>query len=218
MARVSAHLDPSEPTVKRSTVPSCVTHYHLADKPPFLNLSDIAGAERDTVVRELGQRRAAGRSRRIFGQRYMELRRLTEARLLGLFIAAGGKPQRSAPHYFVLGTCRWFRELAADTREVTLALSAIPSEQASFTYPDSFTAMGCGQAFGLPDDTRPYHGTVFRMEELDEVVGTYGLPDDEPDADYAGYQHRAFEKYIEVQLWSDQPIRHLLSGTQSWRP
>jgi hypothetical protein len=84
-----------------------------------------------------------------------------------------------------------------------------------FTYPDSFTSMGCGQAFGLPDDPRPYHGTVYRIEELQPVVDEYGLPDDQPDAVYNGYQHRSFEKYIEVQLWSDEPILHLLSETPS---
>lgn len=188
-----------------------MTHYHLPDKPPFLNLSDLTGAERDAVIEDLGRRRAAGNSQRIFGRRYMELRRLTEARMRELFVEAGGKPQRSAPHYFVLGTCRWFRELAPDTREATLLLSALPSDTTSFTYPDSFTAMGCGEAFGLPNESQPYHGRVFRLEQLDDVVRTYGLPDDEPDIDYAGYQNRTFEKYIEVQLWSDAPIRHLLS-------
>ena len=190
--------------------PAFVTHYHLADKPPFLNLSDISGDAREKVIEALGRRRAIGQSQRIFGRRYMELRRLTEARLRELFISAGGKPERSAPHYFVLGACRWFRELSTDTREVTLPLSALRSDVTSFTYPDSFTAMGFGQAFGLPNEPKPYHGTVFRMEELREVVHTYGIPDDRPDTNYADYHHRSFEKYIEIQLWSDEPVRHLL--------
>ncbi len=195
-----------------SATPTFVTHYHLADKPPFLNLSDIAGDEREKVIEELAERRAAGQSRRVFGPRYMNLRRLTEARLHELFVGAGGHPERTAPHYFVLGTCRWFRELAASSCEVILPLSVLPSAATSFTYPDSFTAMGYGPLFGLPDESRPYHGTVFRLEQLDDVVRTYGLPDDSPDATYAGYQNRPFEKYIEVQLWSDQPIQHLLQG------
>ena len=197
---VTAHPSQSKSNWPPSRTPSCATHYYLADRPPFLNLSDITGAEPDNVIEGLGRRGAVGDSQRIFGRRYMDLRRLTEARLRELFVAAGGKPEREAPHYFVLGSCRWFRELAADTQEVVLPLSDLPSEATSFTYPDSFTAMGCGLAFGLPDDPRPYHGTVFRMEELEGVVHAYGLPDDSPDTDYAGYQNRTFEKYIEVQL------------------
>ena len=56
----------------------------------------------------------------------------------------------------------------------------------------------------------PYHGRVFRMHELPGIVQRYGLPDDTADEDYSGYHQRPFEKFIEVQIWSDEPVRHLL--------
>jgi hypothetical protein len=100
--------------------------------------------------------------------------------------------------------------------EVVLPLAMLPSDVTSVTYPDSFTAMGLGPDYGLPYDHRPYHGRVFRLEELPDLVATYGLPTDEADAPgssegvgvdgYDGYQHRPFEKYIEVQLWADGPL------------
>ncbi len=191
-------------------VPDFATHYHLADKPPFLNLSDLTTTERAVVMRDLDDRRVNSGLKRVFGRRYMELRALTEARLHDLFLEAGGRPTRISPHYFVLGSSEWYRGLSPGTREVVIALEDLPSEVTSFTYPDSFTAMEFGPRFNLPQEPRPYHGRVFRMEELPEIVAQYGLPDD-GDTAYEGYQNRPFEKYIEVQLWSDEPLREFVS-------
>lgn len=160
-------------------------------------------------MRDLDERRAVSESKRVFGSRYMELRALTEQRLYELFVKAGGRPKRKAPHYFVLGSSEWYRGLSPDTSEVVVLLDELPSEATSFTYPDSFTAMGFGPRFGLPQEPRPYHEHVFRMEQLPEIVARYGLPDD--DDSYEGYHHQVFEKYIEVQVWSDEPVRRFLS-------
>jgi hypothetical protein len=176
-----------------------------------LNLSELSGEALAPVLADLQARRATGGLHRVFGPRYMALRRLTEERLRSLFVSAGGVPERTVPHYFVLGGSRWYEGLAAATRKVVLPLADLPSAVTSFTYPDSFTAMGFGGRFGLPVDPRPYHDQVFRIEQLDAVVGRYGLPPDEASpADYDDYHRRPFERYIEVQLWSDGPVRTLL--------
>ncbi|HWZ91494.1 MAG TPA: hypothetical protein VNW92_21680, partial [Polyangiaceae bacterium] len=151
-------------------LPDCAIHYHLADKAPFLNLSDLAEPELAVVISELARRRAESGLKRIFGQKYIEMRRLTEARLHDLFVEAGGKPERSTPHYFCLGPCEWFRCLAPDMRQVVIPLSALPDHVTSFTYPDSFVAMGFGPRFGLPQVARPYHDRAFRMSQLPEVI------------------------------------------------
>jgi len=190
-------------------LPDFVTHYHLSDRAPFLNLSDLEGDRLWEVVGELMEMRRSTPSARVFGRPYVELRRLTEERLRELFIARGGRPERSAPHYFCLGSCAWFKGLYGGLEEVVVPLSALPSEATSVTLPDSVTAMGLGVRFGLPDDSRPYHGRVFLLEELPELVAEYGLPSGEVDDFYEGYESRPFEKYIEVQLWSDEPIASL---------
>ena len=97
-------------------VPRFVTHYHLADRAPFLNLSELSDPELTAVLAELDARRQRG-SHRVFGPRYMELRRLTEARLRRLFADAGGAPERTSPHYFVLGASAWYLGLAPDTQD-----------------------------------------------------------------------------------------------------
>lgn len=61
------------------------------------------------------------------------------------------------------------------------------------------------------DLRRPYHEQVFLLYELDEVISKYGLPED-IDGGYDGYVQRPFEQYIEVQLWSDEPVARWLPG------
>lgn len=192
-------------------LPEFATHYHLAERPPFLNLSDVGDSRIDDVIRELQQLRRVGRNHRRFGRTYLLWRRATEEKLYRLFIERGGKPERRAPHYFVLGSCRWFERLAKETRSVCIPLSELPDEVTSFTYPDSFGAMALGPEFGQGYDPRPYHEKVFRMSELPTVVQEFGLPDDSPADDYSDYHLKDGEKYIEIQLWSDDPIQRYLS-------
>lgn len=189
-------------------MPPEIRHYHRAVRRPFLNLSDLGEDTVGPVVDALIAERRARSSRRAFGRRYIELRRRTEARMRALFLEAGGRPEREAPHYFVLGESSWFAGLAEDMQAVVLSLDQLPDHVASFTYPDSFTAMGLAPEYGLPYEPRPYHGRVHRLADLGAVIERYGMPE-EPTG-YDGYEARPFEAYVEVQLWSDEPIRHLL--------
>ena len=53
------------------------------------------------------------------------------------------------------------------------------------------------QVARTPTSAFPYHGQVFRLAQLRDVVGMYGLAPDEPEQLYEGYAYRPFEKYIE---------------------
>ncbi len=184
-----------------------ITHYHPAQDPPFRNLSDAAEDELPAIFEGLSARRLSG-SKRVFGRRYMPFRRQTETKLRRLFVAAGGRPEREAPHYFIFGSSSWFANLYPETKSVRLLLSALNPDTTSFTYPDSAVSMRLGPDFGLPvDPVRPYHEKVFRLGELERVVKKFGLPKDNADEDtYADYHLREFERYIEVQVWSDAPV------------
>jgi hypothetical protein len=137
----------------------------------------------------------------------MDLRRRTEARLRELFIAAGGQPQRPTPHYFVLGDSPWYEGLAENMQRVQLPLSALPASQTSIAYPDSFTAITPGTSSGLGHQAKPYHGQVFLLSELPGLVERFGIPDPRWDGNYQSWATWPAEAYIEVQLWSDDPIR-----------
>jgi hypothetical protein len=76
----------------RADIPDLVTHYYIAGRAPFLNLSDLAEERLDAVILDLERERARGASARVFGRRYMELRRRTEEKLRSLFIEVGGTP------------------------------------------------------------------------------------------------------------------------------
>jgi hypothetical protein len=201
-----------EPTVRHdgavsSALPAYVTHYYVAGRQPFLNVSELSDPEWEVIRRKLDAERFAGQSSRVFGGRYLELRRATEVKLRALFVAAGGEPERTAPHYFVLGSSEWFRGLAYEMHEVVIPLTALPDNATSLTIPDSMTSMGLGGEFGLPVEDRPHHGRVFRLSKLPEAIEEFGLPEDKP-GDYAGYQQRTFELYAEVQVWSDSILKY----------
>lgn len=183
-------------------LPDYVTHYFVAGRRPFLNVSELTDPEWEVIRQELEAERLAGRSSRVFGRRYLELRRATEAKLRDQFVAVGGKPERHTPHYFVLGSSEWFRGLAQEMNEVVVPLASLPGGATSMTIPDSMTSMGLGGDFGLPVENRPHHGRVFRLSEISEAVEEFGLPEDVA-GNYTGYQHRSFEIYAEIQVWTD---------------
>lgn len=180
-----------------------VTHYHRADRPPFANLSEVAELEVDQVLAGL-----TGGSRRRFGPRYLPLRRATEARARELFVAAGGRPVRRCPHYFVLGSSSWFAGLYDEPREIRLPLSALTPEVTSFTWTDSISALGLGEGLGVPGPTEPWQRGLHLLGDLDlsraDAAVTTGT------ADYVGYQRRVLQHYVEVQLWSDEPVAQYL--------
>ena len=195
------------------TIPNEIFHYFSSTDRPFQNLSDLEPDKLSAVLAKLRERKAQRPEfKRVFGGAYMEFRRRTETKMRELFLAGGGKPERLSPHYFILGQCEWFAGLYPDPTTVKLDWRALPDEIASFTYPDSFIAMRFGSDYGLPPEPlQPYHDSVFRLSQLEDVVTKYGLPDGRAESTYNGYHKRKFEKYIEVQIWSDTPVAEHLN-------
>ena len=92
------------------------------------------------------------------------------------------------------------------TRSV-IPLALLPDAATSMTIPDSITSMGLGGDFGLPRGEQAAPRPGVRLYQIREAVGEFGLPEGEP-GNYAGYQHRSFEVYAEVQVWSDVILNH----------
>ena len=61
-----------------------------------------------------------------------------------MFIARGGRPIGTSPHYFVLGESEWYRNLGSKMSAVRLSLHDLPPAQTSVTFPDRFMATGAG--------------------------------------------------------------------------
>jgi hypothetical protein len=199
-------------------VPDFVTHYYRRTRRPFLNLSDLTDDEAIEVMRELIDERRHGLQHRPFGRKYLDMRRATEDRLREMFVAAGGRPERSSPHYFVLGESPWFRGLATDMAELRIAVASLPEDQTTVTWADSFGVTLVTRDFGLNYRPRPYHGKLYRLSDIPALVARYGLYMVDAD-DYQGLAEglptTASEPFVEVQLWSDEPTRPFLGTDNS---
>jgi hypothetical protein len=173
-------------------------HYYEAEKGPFLNLSDFAAAEAEQVLDQIRRQGEVFASKR--GPDYLTVRRELETQVRQLFIAKGGQPQRERPHYMILGSCPWLIDWYKDGRELRIPLALFKPEVVSLTYGDTFPAMR------YPNG-KPWRGKVYTLDELPELVRLYGLPQDgNPDG------ARGPDRYIEAQVWDEEPIRQFLEN------
>ncbi|MBN1563796.1 MAG: hypothetical protein JXA10_08150 [Anaerolineae bacterium] len=176
-------------------IPDFLTHYYDAARGPFRNLSTLAP---DAAERLQATIRASGRG--FASQRnpdYLAIRRALERKIRALFIEKGGQPQRDTPHYMILGACAWVKSWYVAGCEVRVPLDQFDPAQVSLTYGDSFPAMRYG-------DGKPWRGQVYTLAELPDLVQRYDLPQV-----WNADGSQGPDRYIEAQVWSDEPLRSL---------
>lgn len=189
-----------------SMIPPYISHYYVRGSKPFQTISELDDDAWQKLCVELEERRLNDPSyNRRFGPRYRSVRLEAEEKLRACFRAKGGLIQRKAPIYFCLGSSNWWWGFC-DHREVRINLQNVDPRTISFTYPDSFTSMGMLERFGIRHEPRPYHGQVFTLDEIQEVVNEYGMPGGASLSGYTEYHQEGLEIYIEAQLWSDEPL------------
>ena len=182
------------------TIPDYITHYYLADRQPFLSLSELNLEKHNSIFDELLNRHKIDPSyHRRYGKNYIDTRKKIENILRYYFIKRGGKPTRKYPFYFVLGESLWFKHLNQNHSEIKIPVKELNPATVSFTFPDSYIA--------LSSNTKPYHGKVFLLNDLENVVAQYGLPIDDTSLNYDSYWLGDFEKYIEFQVWENEIIQ-----------
>lgn len=177
-------------------VPNFLCHHYEAELGPFLNLSDLPIREAEEIqecIRREGRVFASKRS-----PDYLKIRRELEDRVRRMFIEKGGKPQRERPHYLVVGECPWLLTWCKCGRELRLAMGLFSEDIVSFTYGDLLPTMRYL-------DGKPYRCQVYTLSELPELIKTYGLPQE-----WNSDGRHGPERYIEAQLWSDEPIADYL--------
>ena len=181
-------------------IPDFITHYHLADRQPFLTLSELESGDDSSIFHALKDRHRNHPSyRRRYGQDYINVRQRIENKLRCLFIERGGEPIRKHPFYFVLRQSNWFKYLIQGQSEIRIPIRDLNPATTSFTFPDSYVA--------LSKNEKPYHGRVFLRHELESFVAEYGLPVDDDSRNYDRYWEGDFEKYIEFQIWEDDIVQ-----------
>lgn len=197
----------------RPMVPSYITHYFVRGSEPFRSISELDDASWEKLRRELAARRETDPTyHRRFGKRYRGIRLEAESELRSRVRAAGVRIEREIPIYFCLGSSEWWAKFC-DHEEIRIELDKIDPRTISFTYPDSLTSLGMLQRIGLNHETRPYHGQVFRLDQIDSVIREFGFPSGSSPSGYREYHKEDLETYIEAQLWSDEPIRNLSKRT-----
>ena len=172
-------------------IPTCLCHYYEANVGPFINLSDLAPENAEVILHRIRQDGLIFASKR--ASDYLKIRRELEDRVRSLFVARGGQPSRERPHYMVLGKCPWLLSWYQNGRELCIPLNEFNPRSISFTYGDTFPAMRF-------NDGKPYRGQVYLLEELHDLILSFGLPQKtNPDGKFGP------DRYIEAQIWQEIP-------------
>lgn len=186
--------------MSEGVIPDFLYHYYERRRGPFRNLSDLPLADAQGVLDEIKAENQLMAAHRYPG--YLERRRELEQLARSIFIAKGGRPVRQVPHYMVVGHCPWLLTWYHEAEYVRLPPTAFSAETTSFTYGDLFPTFS-----PRVTDQREYRKQVYTLPEILELVRRYGLPQDWN----ADGQHGP-ERYIEVQVWDDQPISAYLES------
>ena len=178
-------------------LPGFLTHYYIDQ--PFRTLSDLPPEHVRRVLEEIGEAREL--EFRLTKEEYLPRRLGIEVGMRAQFVELGGSPKRQSPHYAILGTFSLYED-DRQMKGVRLPLSLFRSEMLSFTFTDSYFTFSERNLRGVAIPERPYHGHVYRLEDLPALAREFGLPGDrwrdEPD--------RRFDVYIEAQIWDDEPL------------
>ncbi|HEX3075611.1 MAG TPA: hypothetical protein VHQ24_01945 [Lachnospiraceae bacterium] len=170
-------------------------HYYEKELGPFRNLSDLSYDSAQNVLNEIRKNGETYLSKReeTYMARRFELEELTR----NLFIEKGGKPGRKAPHYMVIEECDWLRSWYRNGDFVRIPMERFSKETISFTYGDMFPTFS-----PRVNDGKEYRKKLYTYEEIIPLIEKYGLPQ-------IWNREGAFgpERYIEVQVWSDDVVK-----------
>ncbi len=188
----------------KPTIPTFISHYYEQERGPLLSITDHDRETAREIIRQITARNEGFSNNR--PPKYIDWRIDVENWLRTAFIEKGGKPIRQNPHYFVLGDCDWLLSWYKNGGILKKNLADIDPDQMTFTYPDSMVSYQLYQYYLNGDnpyykdsDHKEYHGNVFRFDELEKTISTYGMPEGKT----INGVRTSDELYIEIQVWSD---------------
>lgn len=177
--------------------------YHYYDKTigPFKNLSDLSDEEANKILLDMRESRPYSQP----AQRdilYMKRRRQCEKLAYEKFIEMGGKPQRTSPYYMVVEYCKWMSEWYQNSGFINIPINKFDKDTLTFTYGDMQSNLN---PLMEEDTANPYRGKLFTYEQILKIIEEYGLPQEwNPEGELGP------ERFIEVQVWSDEAIREYM--------
>ncbi|MDD5934420.1 MAG: hypothetical protein PUC65_02475 [Clostridiales bacterium] len=171
-------------------------HYFDLRDGAFRNLSDCEPEEADKILNELRKKRpnAQATSRH---KTYIEDRLHYEQIARNLFDSMGGKRTRFAPHYMVVEECPWLYSWFEQPGYVKIPIEEFDLATLSFTYGDMHPTFS-----PRVTDGKEYRKKLYLYEDILKLIEKYGLPQI-----WNGDGRFGPERYIEVQVWSDETIQ-----------
>ena len=128
---------------------------------------------------------------------YVEYRRNCEQILRSEFLKKGGVITRSTPHYMVVEHSPWLASWYEDCDYINIPITEFDTRTLSFTYGDSMPTFSPNVR-----DQKEYRHKLYTYEEILHLIDKYGLPQDWNNDGRFGP-----ERYIEVHVWTDEPLR-----------
>jgi len=182
-------------------------HFYRRGQPPFRSLSVLPDDDATDMMRGMYEQGSVFWERFKDPGQYLHARRAVEDWLRRGFIAKGGRPEEQCPIYMVLGMTPWLVAAGDDktletTADIRVPLALFRDCDVSFTYPDSMASFMLAQQPGAPYYLPDYHGRVFTLDEMREIVETNGLPGEGWVTELPGH----FPNYIEAQVWNRKPL------------
>lgn len=174
-------------------------HYYDRTTGPFRNLSDLSVEEAKAVLARIRQEKPGSQSARR-DPLYVEHRRNCEEILRKEFARKSGRMERRIPHYMVVEHSPWLSTWFENGAYLKISVEEFDKRTLSFTYGDSMPAFS-----PLVNDGKEYRKKLYTYEEILDIIHRYGLPQDWNDDG-----RRGPERYIEVQVWSDETIGRYL--------
>jgi len=168
-----------------------ITHNFHPDRGAFRNVCSLPREDAERIIASI---RAGGHSYRKLD--YLARRLCTEAWLIAERTRKLGETPLARPIYFFLGDMANGWDKSRPT-SIVLPLAMFDARTITFTFPDSMTS--CPQPRGPGYAARAYHGEVYTLSEIEDVVRRHGFPDLKPN-------HRGRDAFIEVQVWDDRPL------------
>ncbi|HCC51747.1 MAG TPA: hypothetical protein DEQ30_06535 [Porphyromonadaceae bacterium] len=169
-------------------------HYFESKIGAFISMSDLSLEEAMKIQTEIDIRNTTfhvGRK-----EEYYKRRKYLEQLVREMFVAKGGKPILTVPHYMVIGECPWLASWFEKSDYVKIPIDEFDLNTVSFTYGDTFPTFSPHVT-----DELEYRKQVYTYEEIINIIKKYGMPQDlwnEPIF--------AQPAYVEAQVWSDIPI------------
>jgi hypothetical protein len=196
---------------KRAAMDDYLLHIYRKGSEPFQTLSDLPEENALQMMEHLYMEGAVFWERFKEPQNYLSFRKKVELTMRTAFKNQGGKPINEHPIYLVLGRPKWMDTVSDEktlqtTQTIRIPLSLIKQDIVSFTYPDSMVS-ALMAAEQNPEYYEPeYHGKVFTLNEIMEIIKEKGLPGD-------GWETRMpkhYAHYIEAQIWDRKVLADYL--------